>query len=206
MTITKIEKQKNDEKRYSIYIDNNFSFGLDEQDLIYFKLKELNEISQERYNYIMEYVVYSKAKDKAFRFLGYKARTEKELKDKLNNEGYPEEIIIKIIELFKYYGYINDEIYAKGHINNRLKFKPMGKKLLKYELLKKGVDNDIIENTINNLEIDELDIVTKLIEKKTKNKSEFTQKDKEKLYNYLLRKGFNYDIINKAIKTINFSD
>lgn len=202
MTITKIEKQKNNQKRYSIYIDNNFSFGLNEEDLLYLKLKEFDEITINRYNYIMEYVVYTKAKDRAYRFLGYKARTEKELRDKLLDELYPQEIVNRIIELFKNYNYINDKNYAQGHINNRSKFKPMAKRMLKYELMKKGIDNSIIETTIENSNVNELDIAVQLLEKKIKNKTDLDKKEKERVYNFLLRRGFDYDTVNKAFNLV----
>lgn len=202
MIITKVDKQRNNEKRYSIYIDDKFSFGLSEEDLIYFNIKQYQEITEQRYNYIMEYVIYTKAKDKAYRFLGYKSRTEKELKEKLMQELYPEEIIERIIELFKRYNYINDETYAKGHINNRIKFKPMSKKMMRYELIKKGVDNEIIDNTLEKCTINEINMAVELLHKKLKNKKYIDRKEKERAYNYLLRRGFDYNTVNKAFKIV----
>lgn len=202
MTITKIEKQVNNQKRYSIYIDEKFAFGVSEEDLIYFKLKENLEITEQRYNYIMEYVIYTKAKDKAYKFLGYKARSEKEVRDKLTKENYPQEIIDRIIELFKHYNYINDENYTKAYINNRIKFKPRAKRMLKYELAQKGIDSDTIENIIDSSNIDETDIAINLLQKKLKNKKDIEQKEKQRIYNYMLRRGFDYETINKAFKEV----
>lgn len=202
MTITKIEKQVNNQKRYSIYIDEKFAFGVREEDLIYFKLKENSEITEQRYNYIMEYVIYTKAKDKAYKFLGYKARSEKEVRDKLTKENYPQEIIDRIIELFKHYNYINDENYTKAYINNRIKFKPRAKRMLKYELAQKGIDSDTIENIIDSSNIDETDIAINLLQKKLKNKKDIEQKEKQRIYNYMLRRGFDYETINKAFKEV----
>lgn len=202
MTITKIEKQVNNQKRYSIYIDEKFAFGVSEEDLIYFKLKENSEITEQRYNYIMEYVIYTKAKDKAYKFLGYKARSEKEVRDKLIKENYPQEIIDRIIELFKHYNYINDENYTKAYINNRIKFKPRAKRMLKYELAQKGIDSDTIENIIDSSNIDETDIAINLLQKKLKNKKDIEQKEKQRIYNYMLRRGFDYETINKAFKEV----
>lgn len=202
MTITKIEKQVNNQKRYSIYIDEKFAFGVSEEDLIYFKLKENSDITEQRYNYIMEYVIYTKAKDKAYKFLGYKARSEKEVRDKLTKENYPQEIIDRIIELFKHYNYINDENYTKAYINNRIKFKPRAKRMLKYELAQKGIDSDTIENIIDSSNIDETDIAINLLQKKLKNKKDIEQKEKQRIYNYMLRRGFDYETINKAFKEV----
>ena len=52
MIITAITQQKNNKDRYSVFIDDNFAFGLIMQDIVYFKLKQGEEISQEKYNFI----------------------------------------------------------------------------------------------------------------------------------------------------------
>lgn len=47
MIITDIKKQVKDTERYSIYIDNKLVFGLSGVDVLYYRLKIGNEISQE---------------------------------------------------------------------------------------------------------------------------------------------------------------
>lgn len=202
MIITNIEKQKNNDKRYNIYIDNNFSFAIDEQNLIYFKLEQNSEITIEKYNYIVEFIIYNKAKDKAFNFLSYKSRTEKELRDKLQTENYNLEIIDKVVDLLKKYNYINDKSYAQDYINTCIRLKPMGKRMIKYELQRKGIDNHIIEAAIEAANIDELDLAISLLNKKLKSNKEIDIKTKKRLYNYLVRKGFDLEIINKSFKLI----
>lgn len=205
MLITKIEKQKNNQKRYSIYIDGEYKFALSGEDVLYFKFNEGMEIEIQRYHYIMEYVIYTKAKDKAYKYLGYKQRTQKELTDKLIQQQYPEEIIERVVQLFKGYGYINDHSYAQYHINNRVRFKPMAKKMIKYELAQKGISGEIIDSTIEASCLNELDMATQLLQKKVKSQIAIDEKDKKRAYNYLLRRGFNFDTINKAFKIV-FND
>ena len=65
MIITDIKKQVKDTERYSIYIDNKFVFGLSGVDVLYYRLKIGNEISQEKYDEILENVIYEKAKNTA---------------------------------------------------------------------------------------------------------------------------------------------
>lgn len=194
MTITKI--QLNNQKKYCVYIDEKFVFVGSQKDLDCLKLSENLELTEQKYNYIVEYV-YARAKDSAYRFLGYKARTEKELKDKLE-KNYNEETVNQIVKTFKQYNYINDENYAKAYINNKIKSKSI--KVVKYELIKKGVSNDIIDNVVDSLNIDELNTAINLIAKKFKIKTIINEKEKQKIYSYMLRQGFNYETINKALK------
>ena len=74
MIITDIKKQVKDTERYSIYIDNKFVFGLSGVDVLYYRLKIGNEISQEKYDEILDNVIYEKAKNTAVKFLGYWAK------------------------------------------------------------------------------------------------------------------------------------
>ena len=55
MIITDIKKQVKDTERYSIYIDNKFVFGLSGVDVLYYRLQIGNEISQEKYDEILEF-------------------------------------------------------------------------------------------------------------------------------------------------------
>ena len=68
MIITDIKKQVKDTERYSIYIDNKFVFGLSGVDVLYYRLKIGNEIPQEKYDEILENVIYEKAKNTAVKF------------------------------------------------------------------------------------------------------------------------------------------
>ena len=69
MIVTSIEQQKKDKSRYSVFIDGEFAFGLIMDDILYFKIKEGMELPQEKYDYIMDSVIYIKAQDTAGRFL-----------------------------------------------------------------------------------------------------------------------------------------
>ena len=113
MTVTDIKQQKNDKSRYSVYIDGNYEFSLIMEDILYFRLKIGEPISEETYRYITETTLYIKAQNTALKFLGYKMRTEKELLDKLIKEQYSEEIIARVMEFLIKYDYINDREYCR---------------------------------------------------------------------------------------------
>jgi regulatory protein len=117
MTITKIERQKKNNKRYSIFIDGKFKFGMSGEDVLFYRLKEDMDISEKEYDNILENVIYQEAKGRAARYLGYGPRTEKEMRNKLSTYDYPENIIDKVIELLQRYDYINDLNYARKYIS-----------------------------------------------------------------------------------------
>ena len=141
----------------------------------------------------------------ALRFLSYRPRSEKEVKDKLKVQSSkfkvenPTAIIEKVIQKLKEYKFIDDVEFAKKWIESRLRFKPRSLRLIKMELKQKGIDPEIINNlqlTINS----DLESAKKLVEKRIERlKGLDKQKVYEKLGRFLASKGFNWDTIKKAI-------
>src|SRR3989344_6604171 len=83
--------------------------------------------------------------NKALKFLSYRPRSEKEIRDKLKKKKASEETINKIILRLKENNFINDEEFVRWWIEQRTNFKPRSLRLIKMELKQKGVSNDLIE-------------------------------------------------------------
>ena len=201
MQITKVEKQLKNEKRYSIFIDDEFAFGLSEVDVLYYKLKENEEISEKKYENILQNVVFSQARDKAIRYLSYKARTKAEVIKRLKKEEFSDEVITEVIELMVKYNYIDDMKYAKTCMEYMANKKKYGISRIKFELQQKGVEKDVINELLNGADFDETESAILLLEKKTRGNKEFDGKEKQRVYNFLLRRGFSTNIIKKAFET-----
>ncbi len=203
MKVTDIVKNKHNDK-YSVFIDGDFAFSLAMSDILFFKLDIGNSVSDKTYNYINNEVVLIKAKNRAASFLGSSKKTEKAVYDKLEECGYSEDICAKVIEELKKYGYIDDMDYAESYISDRLKLNPRGRYALKMELRQKGVKDSIIERALDNAQIDESIYIKQLIIKKRYDIHDMDEKEKKKLFDFLLRRGFSYGIIKDTIK--NFDD
>lgn len=198
MKITKIEQQKNNQDRWSVFIDEEFAFGVSTEEIFIFKLTVGKEISREELENLLKEKDYSKAKDIALKFLSYKARSEKEVRDKLVSKEVESMTIDRVIEFLKRYDYINDEKFANSYVRERIRLKLEGRKKLVYDLRQKGIKQEIIDHVLDNTDIDEIDQAIKLLEKKVHDKTELDIKEKQRIYQFLLRKGFSYDIIKKV--------
>jgi regulatory protein len=137
----------------------------------------------------------------ALRFLSYRPRSEKEIRDKLRTKQIGPQIIEKIIFKLKEKKFINDEEFARMWIENRNRFKPRSMRLIKLELKQKGISRDLIEKLVDNSsEDDDLKQAKKLAEKKI---DKFRKLSKQEIYQklgrYLAAKGFSWDTIKKAI-------
>lgn len=202
MLVTAIEQQKKDPSRYSVFIDGVFSFGLILADIQYFKIEEGKEISQETYDYIMDTIVYIKAQEVALRYIGYQMRIGYEVERKLKQEDFSEEIVARVMEFCTKYHYIDDLAYAKAYIKQRQRLNPKGKYVLQGELKQKGVKDSLIQIALE--EAEEMDILNEaeaayhILTKKVRNLDNIDEKQKKRLWGFLQRRGYSYDIIKEA--------
>lgn len=206
MTITDIKPQVKDENRSSVYIDNEFSFGASNVDILFYKLKINEEITEEKLNMILENLVYIKAREHAFKFLSFKARTEKELFQKLKEKEYSDIVCQNVIDELKKYKYIDDLAYAQNFLKEKLNYKGVGTQKIKYLLAQKGVKREVIDELFyeDDFYDEQLNKAIELINIKTRRIDilEMTDKEKKKIYDFLIRRGYTYSTINEAFKEV----
>jgi regulatory protein len=204
--ITKIDVQRRNPKRRSVFIDGKFAFGLDEEVLYKSGLKKGESLTQQRIEEITEEERKKEAKDVALKFLSFSRRTEKQVKEKLQKKGFEEKTIKATIDKLKKFDLINDLEFATSWVKDRLAFKPRGKRLLKQELWKKGIKKDIIEHVTEKLCQNEDKSALELVEKIKKRYKNLEPKvAKRRMYNLLLRRGFSYEISRQALAQLSQS-
>lgn len=200
MKITDIQPQAKHKNRVSIFIDGKFAFGMEEADRCFMGLKIGTELTEERYSYIIDNIIYTKAYQKADRFIGFKMRTEKEVRDKLTSEDFSQDIVDRVVASMLKYKYIDDEGYARMYTRDCINLKKWGPQRIKAELCKRGISTLIAERAVSEaMPEDNSSIIASLIEKKIKN-TPLDLKEKQKIINFLLRRGFNYNDIKTVIE------
>ena len=140
------------------------------------------------------------AKLKALSLLTDMDRTEAQLRQKLKQKSYVDDVVEQVMEYVKSFGYVNDTNYAKRFIESRKKTK--SKHEITAMLSQKGICRDVISETIAecyNSE-DAHETIRYLVEKKCGSIERCSDKDKKKVLDYLLRKGFTYEEIRQVIQ------
>ncbi|MCR4434426.1 MAG: regulatory protein RecX [Clostridiales bacterium] len=205
MVITSVERKRKAKGMLSVYIDGKYGFSLREEDFIALSLYELQEITEEKLAYIKETVNFRAAKLAAVKFLSLKVRCEKEVRDKLGSEGFEDCVIEKVIEELKSLGYINDKIYAQKFIFDRNKLKPISKKLLKLELQKRGISDDISDEVLSDLEIDDFTVAENLVRRKFGKYDIHDETIVKKIYSFLHHRGYSYSLIDDLVGKLTHS-
>lgn len=138
------------------------------------------------------------AKNRAFRILERMPRTAEQLREKLRkDQKYSENTIENVIEYLKEYRYIDDRQYAADYINSRKNSK--GIRALIYELKNKGVCEEILyEIKEEYSDSDSYTAIKRLIEKKGIDPNTEDRKQRERLYRFLISRGFSYSDISKV--------
>jgi regulatory protein len=204
--VTRIEVQKRNPRRRSVFIDGEFAFGLDEEVLCKFGLKKGESLTGQQVEKITEEERKKEAKDVALRFLSFRRRTEKQVREKLKKKEFDERTIISTIDKLKEFDLINDFEFATSWVRDRLAFKPRGKRLLKQELWKKGIRKDIIDQVTEELCQDEDKSALELLKKIQKRYKNLEPRvARRRMYSLLLRRGFSYETTQKALSQMNRS-
>lgn len=204
-TITKIAPQVKNKSRFNIFLDGEYVCALNSFTIAKNRLKVGDEIDTLKLTEIQRQDEGAAAFEKAVDYIALKSRTEKEIRKYLADKDIigviADEIIAKLYE----YHFLDDSVFASNFVANRRKV--WGVKRLKMELRRRGVDDLIIEEVLEEMP-PQNDEALNLAEKYVRQHSKL---DYNKLYAHLASKGFDYDSIKSAISKIkerqsNFKD
>ncbi len=202
--ITSIEVQKKNQNRVNIYVDNEYAFACDAELIYKHGIKKDSSIDVQEISEIVKDDEFIKCKNSALRTVEKAYKTEKELTDKLKERGFEEDTIYKTLSFLKEYNLINDEKYAQMYIKDRLR--TQGRNKIKYALIRKGISEDMLSEKLANIDSeDEDDTAFKLAEKRyniLKKKESDKYKLSQKLFRFLLSKGYDYDCCNKVVRRL----
>lgn len=139
-----------------------------------------------------------KARSRALYLLGDMPRTEKQLREKLAKNKYPQEIIDQVLMEMQEYRYIDDLQYARDYILSRSDKK--SRRVILMELQQKGISKEILEEACDCFSGEkERQLIRRLVEKRGVDPSAATREELQKLYQYLMRKGFLYEEIKEIL-------
>ena len=200
--ITAIKPQRKRKNRFSIYLDGKFAFGLSAESLAKANLGIDHELSpQEIDNLILESKL-GKALDRVYRFLSYRPRSEKEIRDYLKKKGIGDELLDKIIAKIQNLGYLNDLEFARWWVEQRSAFRPRGLIVLRLELREKGVAPDIIDTVLNSA-VDEASLAQQVAQKGARRYRRLPMAAfRQKMVAYLRRRGFSWATIKETLSPI----
>lgn len=198
--VSEIQVQKKNTTRFSLFVENQFLIGVSEATLTKLNLKKGVVITPSLFQQIEEAEEHWAAREYFFRILSRRDHSRKELKDKAYKKGYSGGFIDEILDEFEQKEYIDDRKFALKYTADKFEFNNWGPYKIRNWLFKKGVSKSVAEECISSVFGDDAikDSMTDLIQKKRKRYlREPKEKRKKKIFDFLMRKGYNSDDIFK---------
>lgn len=162
-------------------------------------IKENGDISESCYQQMLDEILTKRATKRAMHLLEKRDRTEKQLRDKLAEGEYPLACIDAAIAYVESYHYLDDERYARTFV--RLGQEKKSRNRLKQDLMVRGISKDIIALALDEeYEEEELTQIQEWLVKKHYFEKEEGEKEFQKMYAFLMRKGFQSSDVLKAMK------
>lgn len=199
--VTDIIPQVKRQGYYNIFIDGKYSLALSETDLATFQIHREQVLDQSTVENLKQAHIDSKCYNCSLRYLAVRPRSIHEVREYLTyRKGYSDEEANEAISKLSSHKYLDDNDFAELWVKNRLNLAPRPLSVIKMELLKKGVDKNIIEDCLSQIDAEtELDSVCELASKLYR---QVKYQDKQKLTEFLARRGYNYGLIQKSFEKL----
>ncbi len=188
------------QSRYLVRTDSAESFVLYKGELKKYGIHEGGVLSDSVYEEIVGKVLKLRARKRAMNLLEKADRTEKELLEKLEKDGYPTLCIEDALAYVRRFGYLDDDRYMEVFIRGRSSKK--SRKEIEYLLMQKGFSREVISRKMDSMmtEVNDYDAIEALLRKKHFDPDCDDRKKRDRIIQYLMRKGFRYQDICHVIQ------
>jgi regulatory protein len=189
-TITRLEVQKKNKERVNVYLDDAYAFGVGMT--LALTLKRGQWLSDDEIARLKQEDERGRAYNLGVRFLGHRPRSVAEMEHYLEKKEFAPEAIAFAVEKLCTRGYLDDEAFARFWVDNRMRFRPRGVYGLRYELHQKGIDDEVIDQAL--ADIDEEAAARRAVHPKLAGWRKLERRQFEnKVVGFLNRRGFGYD-------------
>lgn len=206
MRITAIEPQKHHLERVNVYVDGEFRLALAQEIVYRERLGPGDEISDARIAELEGEDALWKARESALNLLSFRARTATELRRRLREKGFADEVVERAVAELVEKGLVDDSAFAETFVRDRVRLRPKGPRRLVQELRAKGVDVDTAEEAIEEVmrgeETSELELARAAVARWARRPGEDAQKARRRLYGFLVRRGFGGETVRQLLEEV----
>lgn len=202
-TITAIEDQHRDPERVSVFLDGSFAFGIHRQVAAELGLIVGRRLEEPDVRAALSADEAQRAVAAALQFLAHRPRSAVEVERRLTRRGFSDGAREVAMTRLREWRYVDDTLFARAWVENRVEHQPRGRRLLKQELREKGVDAALVDEAIEDAEIDEFPAALRLAQKRVVTlQREEVPVQRRRLTAYLQRRGYGWDVVRRVLDTI----
>ncbi|MCC8073565.1 MAG: recombination regulator RecX [Clostridiales bacterium] len=192
--------QKGRGTKIHLLLDDEYAITTDENFWLDNFIPDGTDIDEKEWQELVVKINYKKALNKCADFLSLREHSVKELKTKLLRT-VDEVSADKAIERYIEAGYLDDKHFCESLVDYLFRVKKFSFLRIRHECHRRGVDDDIIKQVLDDYGIDDVVTVTGLLKGKYHDKLE-QDNGRDKVIAALQRKGFYYSDIKSAFRRL----
>lgn len=196
MRITAVEPRR--KGLSALYIDGELAVKLDTEVILSHRFDVGREITDDQLRACILDSDMKRCKDKALWLISFRDHSRRELYDKLRKD-YSEESCERALDRLEELGLVDDGRYARRYAADLINVKRLPARGVRQKLFEKGVDRDLIDEVLSEIEVDEEEQIRSIVEKKYANALN-DEKGRRRAVNALMRMGFSYADIKSALR------
>jgi regulatory protein len=198
--ITALKVQKRNPNRINVYLDGEYAFGLSRIVAAWLQVGQV--INEDKIASLQADETQEVAFQQSLRLLSYRPRSVAEVSRRLSEKGFSGQVIETVINRLLEKKYLSDRSFAEEWVENRSTFRPRSRRLLRYELLQKGVAEEHIESALESLK-DEPDLAYQAGIRYAERLADLDWETfRKRLGAFLGRRGFSYGTVAPVVKRI----
>jgi regulatory protein len=144
--------------------------------------------------------------ERAIRLLAAKSRSTAELRSRLlEKEWANEKEVEEIIDKLRGYGYLNDRDLAHSVARAEIRRKPQGRRRLRQVIARREIERPLVDEAVEAAlaELPESELINAAIEKRVRTRGvPQTREEAKKLFDHLLRRGFDLDLVRERVEAL----
>ncbi len=188
-------------KKVRVYLNGAMAFALDSEVVVVQGIHVGDILSEAKVNSLRQADLFQNCMAAALRFLHYRPRSEREIRQRLRSRRYKPALVEQVVSKLRQQGYIDDPAFARYWVENRVAFSPRSRRMIRQELMHKGVESEIIESAVEDVD-DFANARRAGLKKGARLASKDYDRFKQGMYDYLKAQGFNHDTIMQAIECL----
>lgn len=190
--ISALKAQQKNPNRINVYIDGEYAFSVER--IVAAWLSIGKTLDQAKIESLKNEDVLERALQTAIRFISYRPRSQQEVEQKLLSKEYAPPVVQQVIEKLQTNGLVGDEQFAQVWIENRTEFRPRSRRLLAMELRQKGISNEIIEQSFDDLGNEETLALSAARKYAHRLNGLEREKFRMRMLGFLARRGFSFEV------------
>lgn len=206
MKITAIQPQKNHPDRVNVHVDGAFRLALGAEIAWGARLHVGDEVTEAQLAALERRDLAWKAREAALNLLAFRPRTEAELRRRLKEKEFPEEVVEECVAGLGDLGLVDDSAFAATFVRDRVRLKPRGPRRLAQELRTRGVDaetaHEVIDEVLADAEVSEVDLAREAAAKWSRRAGEDRNRARQRFYGFMARRGFGGDAIREVMDEV----